>query len=140
MIDNVLDISLFSLLFENTFPLGVTFNECGVAQKGLECLVFKSKGLRVTFKVCAVNGLWGGGVSVWGSSWGCGEPIGKNCFKFKSFKECVDSLWTRTSGFIERSHPNSKEFLSFKRSMDAWMTFSFEKTFNSFKEVTFYGS
>ena len=71
-----MDISLLVTLIEITIPFGVTFNRWGVALHGLR-YVFKFQKLSVTFKVCALNGLWGGVVSISTNTWGKLQPINK---------------------------------------------------------------
>lgn len=135
-----MDVSLLVTLIETTIPIGVTFNQWGVAQKGFR-YEFKFQKLSVTFEVCALNGLWGGSVNIRTNTWGCASPITKNeSFEFSSFEECVKYLWFWAKDDIERNKSNvSMEFLHFKVAMNKWLVASSEEKFSVFKEVDFYG-
>lgn len=136
-----MDVSLLVTLAETTIPIGVTFNQWGVAQKGFRH-EFKFQKLSVTFEVCALNGLWGGSTNISTNLWGCASPITKNeSFKFSSFEDCATYLWFWAKDYIERNKSNvSMEFLHFKVAMNKWLVLSSEEKFNVFKEVDFYGS
>lgn len=135
-----MDVSLLVTLIETTIPIGVTFNQWGVAQRGFR-YIFKFQKLTVTFDVCALNGLWAGEFGISTNLWGCGGPITREEFKFSSFEECVSSLWLLAKDYIERNKSNvSMEFLHFKVAMNKWLVSSSEEKFNVFKEVDFYGS
>ena len=136
-----MDISLLVTFIETTIPFGVTFNQWGVAQRGLR-YEFKFRKLSVTFDVCALNGLWGGVARISTNLWGCSGPISKDgSFKFSSFEECVKYLWYWAKDYIERNKSNvSMEFLHFKVDMNKWLASSEEDKFNVFKEADFYGS
>lgn len=136
----LMDVSLLTTLIETTIPFGVTFNQWGVAQRGLR-YTFNFLKLSVTFDVCAYNGLWGGSLNITTNLWGCGGPITKESFRFSSFEECVSALWMSAFNYISRNKSNvSMEFLHFKVAMNKWLTRSFKEKFNWFKEVDFYGS
>lgn len=136
-----MDAALLSVFIETTIPFGVTFNQYGVAQKGLR-YTFKFQKLSVTFDVCALNGFWGGAEHIHTNLWGCSGPISRNCdFKFSTFEECARHLWWKSFLKIANNKSNvQKEFLRFKSDMDNWFSLSAEEKFNSFKEVNFYGS
>ena len=137
-----MDAALLSSIFiEATIPFGVTFNQFGVAQKGLR-QTFKFQKLSVMFDICALNGLWGGVTHIHTNLWGCSGPISRNhSFRFSSFEECVKHLWWESFIQIGNNKENiQKEFIRFKSEMDIWLTLSPEEKFNLFKEVDFYGS
>lgn len=133
-----MDVAVLSTLIETSIPLGVTFNSCGVAQRGLR-YEFKFQKLSVTFEVCALNGVWGGSLCIFTNLWGCACPITRRDFIFPSFEECVTYLWGLAHDRIERNKANvSMEFLHFKVERNKWLTRSAEEKFNWFKEVNFY--
>ena len=132
-----MDISIATCFIETTIPLGVTFNEWGVALKGLEHR-FEVKNLSVTFRVCALNGLWGGEVTLMGKTWGLAQPILKwDSFKFLTFEECTTYLWRLAENNIIRNSGDT-EVHKFKGAMDKWFMASSEDKLKCFKEVDFY--
>lgn len=136
----IMDVSLLVTLIETTIPIGVTFNQWGVASKGFR-YEFKFQKLSVTFNVCALNGLWAGEFGITTNLWGCSGPLTREDFKFNSFEECVSYLWLLAKNYIERNKSNvSTEFLRFKVAMNKWLVLSSEEKFNVFKEVDFYVS
>ena len=135
-----MDVSLLVTFIETTIPTGVTFNQWGVAQKGLRH-TFRSRKLIVTFDVCALNGLWAGEFGISTNLWGCGGPVTREDFKFTSFEECVSHLWKLVEDYIEKNKSNvSTDFLRFKAAMNRWLAKSSEEKFNVFEETDFYGS
>lgn len=135
-----MDISLLVTLIETTIPFGVTFNQWGVAQRGLR-YIFNFRKLSVTFDVCALNGLWGGECDIITHTWGSCGPVTREDFKFRSFEECVTYLWESAHERISRNKENiTMEFLHFKVAMNKWLVASSEEKFNVFKEVDFYGT
>lgn len=136
-----MNAALLVTLIETTVPFGVTFNQWGVAQRGFR-YEFSFRKLSVKLDVCAVNGLWGGSVRISTNTWGCAGPISKSySFRFSSFEECVEHLWSESLSCIERNKSNvSIEFLHFKAAMYKWLTCSSEEKLNTFKEVDFYVS
>lgn len=133
--------TLFSLLIETTVPVGVRFNEHGVAMNGLR-YEFNFHRLKIEFDVCALNGIWGGSVDIMTKTWGCGGPIARNHdFKFRSFEECADSLWRYAYYRVERNKDDmSVEFLHFKVAYKKWFTLTDEQKYELFKETEFYGT
>lgn len=135
-----MDAALLSIFIETTIPFGVTFNQYGVAKKGLR-YTFKFQKLSVMFDICALNGFWGGAGHINAPLWGCGGPISRSSFRFSSFEECVKHLWWESFIRIGNNKENiQKEFIRFKSEMDIWFVLSSEEKFNLFKEVDFYGS
>lgn len=135
------DISLLVPFIETTTPIGVTFNQWGVAQRGFR-YTFEFRRLSVTFEVCALNGLWGGSIQIFTNTWGRSGPLTRRDFKFRSFEECTTHLWKNTYEIIS-SHSqegNATEFQHYKKTMSKWLALSAEEKFNTFKEVDFYGS
>lgn len=135
-----MDLSLIATIIETTFPNGVTFNNCGVAQRGYR-YSFGFQKLSIRLEVCALNGVWGGSVHILTNVWGYSEPISRGSFTFTSFEDCAKNLWGRTHDLIERDKSGiTMEFLHFKVAMRKWLTLSAEEKFNAFKEVDFYGA
>lgn len=133
-----MDVAVLSTLIGTSIPHGVTFNSCGVAQRGLR-YEFKFQKLRVTFEVCSLNGIWGGSLHISTNLWGYACPITRRDFTFSSFEECVTYLWGLAHDRIESNKSNiSMEFLHFKVERNKWLTRSAEEKFNWFKEVNFY--
>lgn len=133
-----MNVSLLVTLIETTIPFGVTFNQCGVAQRGFRHK-FKFQRLSITFDVCALNGRWGGKANITTNTWGSYSPITRESFKFRSFEECVTYLWE--SAYERISHNKegiTMEFLHFKVAMNKWLVSSLDEKFNVFKEVAFY--
>lgn len=134
-----MNVAVLSTLIETSIPHGVTFNSCGVAQRGL-IYSFKFQKLEVIFRVCTLNGMWGGGIDIRANLCGVGVPVSRLSFKFASFEECTTYLWCRSADFIERNKSGvSMEFLHFKVAMKKWFTLSSEEKFKLFKEGDFYG-
>lgn len=135
-----MDTGLLVTLIETTIPSGVTFNACGVAQGSLR-YTFTFQKLRVTFDVCALNGMWGGRRDIMTNLWGTSGPITRRDFTFTSFEECVNHLWWTTADYIERNKSNvSMEFLHFKVAMKKWFTLSSEEKLKWFKVTNIYGA
>lgn len=135
-----MEVSLLTTLIETTIPIGVTFNQFGVAQRGFK-YVFKFQKLSVTFRVCALNGLWGGAFSIMTNTWGSCSPIVREDFIFSSFEKCVIYLWKSAYESIYRNRKGiTPEFLRFKLAMDKWLVSSLEEKFNAFNEEDFYGT
>lgn len=135
-----MDLTVLStLMSETTIPHGVTFNACGVAQKGLR-YTFEFRKLRVEFRVIAINGAWGGNVMVMTPLWGFAGPVTRRDCSFASFEDCVAYLWQWTHDYIERNKENvSMEFLHFKVAERQWTSRSSEEKFAWFNSEHYYG-
>ena len=134
-----MNVAVLSTLIETSIPHGVTFNSCGVAQRGLRW-VFEFKKLKVSLEACAINGVWGGSLHIDTNLWGCAYPLTRSDIKFATFEECVNYLWDVAVCRIEKEKSNvSSEYLRFKEVKNKWLTCSAEEKVNWFKEVDFYG-
>lgn len=128
---------MLSTLIETTIPYGVTFNTCGVAQKTLR-YTFEFRKLRVEFKVIALNGVWGGNLTIMAHQWGYAGPVTRRDCDFASFEDCVSYLWRWACDCIERNKENvSMEFLHFKVDMKKWFSRSSEEKFEWFNREVY---
>ena len=135
---SVFEPCLLSLI-ETTIPIGVTFNTCGVARKGLR-YCFKSQKLDVHIDICALNGLWGGGIHIMTNTWGVSIPIIRcRSFVFSSFEECTKHFWAFADATICKYDELKKDYSQFRKSFKNWQMLSMNDKLNSFKETTFYG-
>ena len=133
-----MDVSLLSTLIESSIPANVTFNEYGVAQRGLR-YTFSYKRLNVTLDVCAINGLWGGSINIMTNLWGMGGPITRSDFKHSSFETCVTNLWLDALNYINRNKENVvKEAIRFEKELQKWLGSSEEEKYRLFKDTYFY--
>lgn len=134
-----MDLAILSAFIETTIPAGVRFNEHNVALNGLRHS-FSFRRLNVIFDTCCLNGFWGGRTDIIAGTWGSCGPISRECdFIYRSFEECVDSLWNYALERIESNKEGiSMEFLHFKVAYKKWFTLTAEQKYALFKEVDFY--
>lgn len=133
-----MNIAILSTLIETTTPFGVVFNSWGIAQRGL-VYTFSFRKLSVTFKICAINGVWAGNLDVQTNLWGRSRPISRRDFTFASFEECTDYLWNDAYEFIDKNKENvSMEFLRFKEEMKKWLALDVNQKVALFREKDFY--
>lgn len=130
-----MDYSILSLFVESTIPCGVTFNSCGVALRGLRCILAKDK-FKVFFDMCAVNGVWGGALKIDGYMWYVSSPLTRRGVKFSRFEDCADYLWEQALPIISRNGPKMLPY--FKKEHAAWKLLSTEQKYSLFKETSYY--
>lgn len=130
-----MDISILSLLVEDTTPCGVIFNAYDVALRGLRYALVKGN-FKVFFDMCAVGGLWGGALKVGSHTWGFASPLMRKDLRVPRFEECADRLWEQAYSLISC---NGAEMLPyFKKEYSAWKSLSAEQKYSLFKETDFY--
>lgn len=136
----ILDVSVLITLTESFLPIGVYFNEHGVAKCGYRWEVF-NKGGRIIFEVACRNGLWGGSCDVTTSSWGYASPITRKDFKYSSLEECITSMWERLKNYVgSNSDTKVSWFGKAEREYRNFLSLKPELQIKLFKEVHFYDS
>lgn len=130
-----MDISILSLLVEDTIPCGVTFNTHGVALRGLRHVLIKGN-FKVLFDTCAVGGLWGGAIEIRSHTWGFASPLMRQDLRVPRFEECADRLWEQAHSLIARDGVEMLPY--FKKEYSAWKSLSAEQKYSLFKETDFY--
>lgn len=130
-----MNIAILSLI-ESILPNGTYFNPYGVLQIAYLYDIKVGK-VSVRYSCFSINGVWGGAISISGSSWGCSSPLMRRDVRYISFEECADSLWQRTFRQLTQSEP--KILKTFQKLYDKWKSLSAEEKFNQFKVGYVYG-
>lgn len=130
-----MDASLLISIIEDN-PFATTFNEWGVAERGLKLLLSYKK-VRVSFEVCVINGLWGGSSQVDTPSAGFGSPITRGSLNFSSLEECIEPLWEHVRNFLYKQN-RLAEVRHFEEYMSKWASLSYEEKLRCFKVADFY--
>lgn len=131
-----LDLSLLVTIAESFRPMGVTFNNWGVATYGYRWTIVKDKG-KLEFDVICRNGLWG--VSEWveyGQGGHCSPLCRRDC-KYPSLTECISTVWGM---WEERLSKETKPrwLASAKKEISHFLTLPLEEQLKYFEELNYY--
>lgn len=95
-----------------TIPVGLTFNDCGVA---IYRLTFKreTKEYHYEIRLACLNGLWGGSCSAGGKNHGFASPLTRRDFKYTNVHDCIAEQVQHVGRYLHKDNlyiPTLEEF------------------------------
>lgn len=100
--------------------------------------------MTVEIRVISVNGIWGGSYSILTGTWGTSSGVSKRDLVFPTFDSCVEYLWNRIFGYIERNKKDAtivenqgSQYV--KSEYKKWVSMTTEQKLKLFKQQRGYG-